>query len=89
MTQQITIFGYGATGRSIAERLAARGDRVRIATRTRPADLPAGVEHQVCDVLDLAEVRRALDGSAQAVWRSASPTTRGFGRRSGRGRCTP
>lgn len=67
MTQQITIFGYGATGRSIAERLAARGDRVRIATRTRPADLPAGVEHQVCDVLDLAEVRRALDGSAQAV----------------------
>ncbi|TXN06830.1 NAD-dependent epimerase/dehydratase family protein [Methylobacterium sp. WL103] len=86
MTQRITIFGYGAVGRPIAERLAARGDRVRVATRTRPADLQAGVEHQVCDVLNPADVRRALDGSAQAVlavgfpydarvWRTAWPRT--------------
>nr|WP_295662634.1 NAD-dependent epimerase/dehydratase family protein [Polymorphobacter sp.] len=67
MAQQITIFGYGATGRPIAEQLAARGDSVRIATRNRPADLPAGVEHMVCDVLDAADVLRALAGSAQAV----------------------
>ncbi|MGI4877887.1 MAG: NAD-dependent epimerase/dehydratase family protein [Janthinobacterium lividum] len=86
MTQQITIFGYGATGRPIAERLAARGDSVRVATRNRPADLPAGVEHMVCDVLEAADVRRALAGSAQAVlavgfaydsrlWRTVWPKT--------------
>src|SRR4051812_4237387 len=86
MTQQITIFGYGATGRPIAEQLTARGDRVRIATRNRPADLPAGVEHIVCDVLDASDVRRALAGSAQAVlavgfaydarlWRTVWPRT--------------
>jgi nucleoside-diphosphate-sugar epimerase len=86
MTQQITIFGYGATGRPIAEQLNARGDLVRIATRTRPAHLPAGIEHIVCDVLDPADVRRALTGSAQAVlavgfaydsrlWRTVWPQT--------------
>ncbi|UAJ11768.1 NAD-dependent epimerase/dehydratase family protein [Glacieibacterium megasporae] len=86
MTQQITIFGYGATGRPIAELLAARGDAVRVATRNRPANLPAGVEHMVCDVLDRADVLRALAGSAQAVlavgfaydsrlWRTVWPTT--------------
>lgn len=86
MTQQITIFGYGATGRPVAERLAARGDRVRVATRNRPANLPAGVEHMVCDVLEAADVRRALAGSTQAVlavgfaynsrlWRTVWPKT--------------
>ena len=67
MAQQITVFGFGAVGRPIVEILAARGDRVRVATRRRPADLPQGVEHVPCDVLDRDEVRLALDGSAQAM----------------------
>ena len=67
MAQQITVFGYGAVGRPIVALLAARGDRVRVATRSIPTDLPAGVEHLPCDVLDSADVRRALDGSQQAV----------------------
>lgn len=67
MMQQITVFGYGAVGRPIVEQLTARGDRVRIATRTRPSALPPNVEHIVCDVLDAGDVRRALAGSAQAV----------------------
>ena len=86
MPQQITIFGYGATGRPIAERLAARGDRLRVATRTRPADLPPHIEHVCCDVLDADAVRHALAGSAQAVlavgfpydarlWRTVWPRT--------------
>jgi nucleoside-diphosphate-sugar epimerase len=86
MTQQITIFGYGATGRPIVELMRARGDRVRVATRNRPADLSPDVEHIVCDVLDLADVRRALSGSSQAVlavgfpydarlWKSVWPQT--------------
>lgn len=67
MTQQITVFGFGAVGRPIVEILAARGDRVRVATRNLPADLPDSVEHMEGDVLDAGDVRRALAGSAQAV----------------------
>lgn len=67
MSQQITVFGYGAVGRPIVELLAARGDRVRVATRRLPADLPAGVEHFPCDVLEIVDVQRALDGATQAV----------------------
>lgn len=67
MTQQITVFGFGAVGRPIVEKLAARGDRVRVATRNPPTDLPNGVEHMACDVLDAGDVCRALAGSMQAV----------------------
>lgn len=86
MAQQITIFGYGATGRPIASLLDARGDRVRIASRTRPADLPPHIEHVACDVLNADDVLRALAGSSQAVlavgfpydsrvWETAWPQT--------------
>jgi nucleoside-diphosphate-sugar epimerase len=80
----ITVFGCGPTGRAIVERLAARGDRVRLVQRRRPEDLPAGVEFMACDVLKPADVHAALDGAAQAVvtigfaysgkvWREAWP----------------
>jgi nucleoside-diphosphate-sugar epimerase len=67
MTQQITVFGYGAVGQPIVDQLVARGDRVRVATRHRPANLPADVEHMPCDVLVAGDVRAALEGAAQAV----------------------
>lgn len=86
MTQQITVFGYGAVGRPIVEQLAARGDYVRVATRNKPETLPAGVEHMRCDVLDAVDVRAALQGASQAVlavgfaydsrlWRTVWPQT--------------
>ncbi|MES3152002.1 NAD-dependent epimerase/dehydratase family protein [Sphingomonas faeni] len=94
MTQQttrqipplITVFGYGAVGKPIVALLVARGDRVRVATRTKPPTLPASVEHVRCDVLDAGDVRAALDGAAQAVlavgfaydsrvWRTTWPQT--------------
>ncbi|WP_380786207.1 NAD-dependent epimerase/dehydratase family protein [Sphingomonas sp. R86521] len=67
MTQQITVFGYGAVGKPIVAQLVARGDHVRVATRHRPADLAVEVEHMPCDVLDADNVRDALEGAAQAV----------------------
>jgi nucleoside-diphosphate-sugar epimerase len=67
MTQQITVFGYGAVGQPIVDQLIARGDRVRVATRRRPVNLPSDVEHMQCDVLDYDDVRAALDGASQAV----------------------
>jgi nucleoside-diphosphate-sugar epimerase len=67
MTQQITVFGYGAVGQPIVEQLVARGDQVRVATRHRPPNLAVGVEHVPCDVLNAGDVRAALEGAAQAV----------------------
>ena len=86
MTQQITVFGYGAVGQPIVDQLVARGDRVRVASRSRPANLLAGVEHMRCDVLNAGDVRAALEGAAQAVlavgfaydsrlWRTVWPQT--------------
>jgi nucleoside-diphosphate-sugar epimerase len=62
MTQQITVFGYGAVGKPIVDQLVARGDRVRVATRRQPASLAAEIEHMPCDVLDAGDVLAALDG---------------------------
>lgn len=67
MMQQITVFGYGPVGRLVVQALAARGDRVRVAQRSRPRNMPAGTDHVPCDILDPADVARALDGAAQAV----------------------
>jgi nucleoside-diphosphate-sugar epimerase len=86
MTQQITVFGYGAVGQPIVDQLVARGDHVRVATRRRPVNLPADVEHIRCDVLDANDVRAALNGASQAVlavgfaydsrlWRTVWPQT--------------
>ena len=78
------VMGLGPVGRATLEALAARGDRVRVAQRSRPRTLPAGVDFVICDVLDGDAVRRALDGVAQLVlaigfpydarvWRKAWP----------------
>jgi nucleoside-diphosphate-sugar epimerase len=81
-----TIFGNGAIGHLVTDLLLARGDKVRIAQRKRPADLPAGVEHIACDVLDAKAVRRAVEGADQVLlavgfaydarlWKTAWPAT--------------
>ncbi|MGG6895912.1 MULTISPECIES: NAD-dependent epimerase/dehydratase family protein [Rhizobium] len=67
MDRQDVIFGYGAAGRAIAERLAAAGRAVLIAQRSRPDDLPAGMEFIRCDVLDRAAVVNAAAGAARIV----------------------
>jgi nucleoside-diphosphate-sugar epimerase len=86
VVQRITVFVYGVVGQAIVDRLAARGDRVQVATRRRPVDLPAEVTHRPCDVLDADEVCAALEGASQAVlavgfaydsriWRTVWPQT--------------
>ncbi len=61
------VFGSGAVGRPIIERLARRGNRVRVAQRSQPKGLPAGVEHVSCDVLSAEAVARGVEGAAQVV----------------------
>ena len=78
------VMGLGPVGRATVEALTARGDRVRVAQRSQPKDLPASVGFVPCDVLDEGAVRRVLDGVAQLVlaigfaydgkiWREAWP----------------
>jgi nucleoside-diphosphate-sugar epimerase len=78
------VMGLGPVGRAVMEALVARGDRVRVAQRSQPKDLPAGVGFTPCDVLDGEAVRRAMEGASQLVlaigfpydgklWRTAWP----------------
>jgi len=61
------IFGFGVAGRAIAHRLHVAGRPVRIAQRSRPAQLPEGMEFFPCDVLNGAEVMAAAAGAARIV----------------------
>ncbi len=63
--KDILIVGYGPVGRATVALLCAQGRRVRVAQRSRPADLPAGVAFTSCDVLDADSVRAAISGAAQ------------------------
>ena len=84
MIGSTVVLGHGTIGRLVTASLLARGNSVRVAQRTRPADLPAGAGFSACDVLDPDAVRRAVDGAAQVllsvsfpydarVWRTAWP----------------
>ncbi|MGH6965856.1 MAG: NAD-dependent epimerase/dehydratase family protein [Phenylobacterium sp.] len=79
------VFGNGAVGHLVTEALSARGDAVRVAQRNRPEALPAGVTFERCDILDPADVGRAVQGASQVLlavafaydsrlWRTAWPT---------------
>ncbi len=67
MDNLTVILGYGATGRNVVERLLARGDAVRVAQRSRPADLPPGAQFIACDGLDSASLDAAIRGARQVV----------------------
>ena len=84
MTDRITIFGYGPTGKATAERLGAEGREIAVAQRSKPERLPRGASFTPCDALDRESVLAAARGSAQIVvaiglpyearlWRDAWP----------------
>ncbi len=67
MSEEILVLGYGSVGKATVERLHGDGRRVRVAQRTRPADLPTDVPFRFCDVLDPSSLAGALDGASQLV----------------------
>jgi nucleoside-diphosphate-sugar epimerase len=67
MAEEIVVLGYGPVGRATVARLLAQARPVRVAQRSRPADLPAGVRLTHCDVLDPGSVQTAVAGAAQVV----------------------
>jgi len=86
MSGLTVVFGNGAVGRLVTDALVKRGDEVRIAQRSRPADVAPDVQFERCDILDPEDVRRAVHGASQVllsvgfaydarVWRTAWPTT--------------
>ena len=67
MQEEVLVLGYGPVGHATVAALLAGGGNVRVAQRSRPADLPPGVGFTRCDVLDPASVAAALAGAAQIV----------------------
>lgn len=61
--RSVAILGYGIVGQGIGERLAARGDRVRIAQRSHPGAMPASAAFTPCDLTD----RQAVTAACRAV----------------------
>jgi nucleoside-diphosphate-sugar epimerase len=61
------VLGFGTAGRATTAALLARGSAVRVAQRSRPADLPAQADFRACDVLDAASVLHAIEGASQVV----------------------
>ena len=86
MTGPTVVLGFGVTGRATTKVLLERGEAVRVAQRSRPADLPPQAEYRASDVMDAEAVRNAIDGAAQVVlavgfpydarvWRTVWPRT--------------
>jgi nucleoside-diphosphate-sugar epimerase len=84
MNDRIVIFGFGPTGRAIAERLRGEGRDVVVAQRHAPSDLPRSATFVACDALDREAVVKTAAQGAQfvvtigfrydgAVWREVWP----------------
>jgi nucleoside-diphosphate-sugar epimerase len=84
MKKLTVVFGNGAIGHLVTEKLLADGQAVRIAQRNQPTPLPAGADYVHCDILDPAAVRLAVQGASQVLlavgfvydarfWRTAWP----------------
>lgn len=65
------VLGTGALGRAVVRHLSARGERVRVVSRTAPAD-GHGVEFMRADVAEPTEAKLACAGAA-VVYHCASP----------------
>ena len=67
MQDEILVIGYGPVGAATVAQLQARGDKVRVAQRKRPAQLSADVAFTACDATERASVRAAMQGARQIV----------------------
>jgi nucleoside-diphosphate-sugar epimerase len=70
------VLGHGQIGRLLAARLAGQGHRVRVVTRTRPRDLPAGVEHRPADLTRSDDAVGACQGGATIYHVAGAPYAR-------------
>ena len=71
---RIAVVGAGQIGTPVVESLALRGIRVTWLSRTRPPNIPAGVEHKCVDARDARALADAVRGAA-AVIAAVNPAT--------------
>src|ERR1700712_3649837 len=71
---QIAVIGAGQIGTPVVERLAASGVKVTWISRTRPRQIPTGVEHKSVDATDGQALANALRG-VDAVIAAVNPAT--------------
>jgi nucleoside-diphosphate-sugar epimerase len=67
MPQKITVAGFGAVGRAVAERLSARGDDVVVVQRSQPPTLPVRCTFRGANVEDETEAQTALADAGTVV----------------------
>jgi nucleoside-diphosphate-sugar epimerase len=73
MTVNHVVFGTGAIGRVVAEKLVKRGESVRMVNRSgNMREAPAGVEVVASDLYDPAKVRELTRG-AKVVYQASQP----------------
>jgi nucleoside-diphosphate-sugar epimerase len=63
----IAVAGYGAVGRALVARLAARGDQVRVVQRVEPGSMPQGATFVSCDIGDTKAAAQAFQGAGTVV----------------------
>lgn len=63
----VAVAGYGAVGRALVARLAARGQEVVVVQRRDPGPLPKGARFRAGDVADPAAARAALGDAGTFV----------------------
>ena len=64
---KILVLGYGAVGQATTQLLHEQGYSVSVAQRGQPTNLPAGVGFLACNILDLASVKKCLQGFDQLI----------------------
>ena len=67
MAAHVTVVGYGPVGRETVKLLAERGDKVRVAQRSKPRALPRAAEFVPADVLNPESVLNACMGSDAVI----------------------
>ncbi len=63
----LAVVGAGQIGAPLVRHLARAGHRVRWLSRTKPAELPVGVEHVSVDVRDADALARAVEGTRTVI----------------------
>ena len=73
--QSHVVFGAGSLGYAVAAASLARGNRVRVASRSGKAELPPGAEVVKADATDAAAVKAACAGAEAVIFCAAPPYT--------------
>ena len=71
----IAVTGYGAVGRAVVAQLLARGTKVTLVQRSKPAGLPKGVAFKTTDLEDPKAAIEACKGVEAVICATGLPYT--------------